>query len=108
MDLAGVSTHFLLCNGKSCTRKGAEEVTLTIRKTIGNCGLTNYVHTTKTLCNGQCQYGPIVVVYPRGDWYGSMTPALANELVLEVVQQRHFVKNRLYRYGQNGFIKEDD
>jgi hypothetical protein len=32
MNLDGVSKHLLICNGKTCTKNGAEEVTETIRE----------------------------------------------------------------------------
>lgn len=51
MELSGVSKHVLLCNGASCMKKGAEEISNAVRKEIKDRGLSNKIHTTKTLCN---------------------------------------------------------
>ncbi|WP_059104884.1 (2Fe-2S) ferredoxin domain-containing protein [Shouchella shacheensis] len=107
MNLEGVSGHFLLCNGKSCTRKGAEAVTQAVRKTINDHDFTKSIHTTKTWCNGQCKHGPIVISYPKGDWYQAMTPTLAKQLVLAHIQRQPFLNNRLYTYAEEHFKKEE-
>jgi NADH:ubiquinone oxidoreductase subunit E len=43
--------HVLICNGSSCNRFGAEEVTQAIRSEIANQELDPYIHTTRTRCN---------------------------------------------------------
>ncbi|CAN7266259.1 (2Fe-2S) ferredoxin domain-containing protein [Peribacillus frigoritolerans] len=48
MNLDGVSKHLLICNGKTCTKNGAEEVTETIREELKNLELQKEIHTTKT------------------------------------------------------------
>ena len=98
------TTHFLLCNGKTCTKKGAEEVTNTIRRTIHQMGLDKTVHTTKTLCNGQCQNGPIVIAYPRGDWFQVMNPTLAKELIIAEAKKEEYKINLLYTYKKGKFL----
>lgn len=39
------------------------------------------VMITNTGCFGICQKGPIVLVYPEGVWYGSVTPDDVDEIV---------------------------
>ncbi len=97
-------THFILCNGKSCTRKGAEALTVSLRMTITEAELSGLLYTTKSLCNGQCKHGPIVIAYPRGDWYGSMTPQLAKKLVQAEEKYDRFTNNLLYQYKNGRFI----
>lgn len=106
MDLHGMGHHLLLCNGKSCIRNGAEAVTKAIRKDIHDQNLTDTIHTTKTLCNGQCKHGPIVVLYPLGYWYRAMTPELGQTLVKSLGAQGPFKQSLLYSYARKGFQSE--
>ena len=68
-DLTKVSRHLFLCNGSSCKNLGAEESTAAIRSAINACGFTHIIHTTKTLCNGRCKDGPVVISQPDGTWF---------------------------------------
>ncbi|MCP3027774.1 ferredoxin [Halobacillus sp. A5] len=106
MNMEAVSTHLLLCNGKSCMRNGAEEVANVIRQTIVEEHLNRTVHTTKTFCNGQCRYGPIA--YPGGDWYQALTTHAARELVLAEARKQVFQQNLLYRKTHEGFASVQD
>lgn len=72
-NLSGTQQHMLICNGSTCTRHGAEEVTQEIRETITKKGADGRIHTTRTRCNGRCDDGCVVIVYPQGVWYGGVT-----------------------------------
>ncbi|HWO96270.1 MAG TPA: (2Fe-2S) ferredoxin domain-containing protein [Bacillus sp. (in: firmicutes)] len=80
-----LSHHFtkqlFLCNGKSCIRNGAEGVTEAIRDEIRQLNVEHDIRTTKTMCNGKCKEGPIVIVYPDNVWYGEMTQDDGRKLV---------------------------
>ncbi|MFD1396130.1 ferredoxin [Kroppenstedtia eburnea] len=115
MELTGMKVHFLLCNGASCTRNGAEEVTKAIRQEIQHLDLGREVHTTKTLCNGRCKHGPIVVQYPAGEWYQQMDAGRGKELVRKLMQPGmespvpsyifrtgSFISNKEYNSGKEG------
>ncbi|SFX80695.1 (2Fe-2S) ferredoxin [Thermoactinomyces sp. DSM 45891] len=94
VDLTQVRTHLLICNGKTCLRNGGSEVASTIRQEIGRQGLIEQIHTTLTKCNGQCQQGPIVIKYPQGNWYGSVQPELATNLI-QAIQKGYILKEYL-------------
>ncbi|MGG1573499.1 (2Fe-2S) ferredoxin domain-containing protein [Fictibacillus sp. NRS-1165] len=104
MELLGVTKHVLLCNGASCKRKGAEETTKAIRNEIKHQGLTDEIHTTLTLCNGRCQDGPTVVVYPDGDWYKNMTPELGNKLIQTMYQNQKLDEFISYSFNGDEFV----
>lgn len=87
-DLRNVSHHLFLCNGDHCTHLGAVEGTKAIRKAIEEKGMVDQVHTTKTLCNGRCLDGPIVIAMPGYVWYKQMTHDKARDFV-----QAHLIDN---------------
>ncbi|MBD1380475.1 (2Fe-2S) ferredoxin domain-containing protein [Metabacillus arenae] len=104
MNLDGVSKHLLICNGKSCVKKGAEEVTDTIRGELNRLDLYKDILTTKTLCNGQCKYGPIAVLYPQGTWYKEMNKTKSEELVRQLKENDNVILNsKLYYYDGKSF-----
>lgn len=108
MELSGVSKHVLLCNGGSCTKKGAEEVTNTVRQEIKDQGLLNKIHTTKTLCNGRCKEGPTVVVYPDGDWYKEMTSEKGKQLIDKIKSDQRIDDALAYTYDGKSFARFQD
>ncbi|WP_139489911.1 (2Fe-2S) ferredoxin domain-containing protein [Brevibacillus dissolubilis] len=68
-NLTTVTRHLILCNGGTCSKKGAEAVTQAIRDEIARVGADDFIHSTKTLCNGRCVDSCVVAVYPEGIWY---------------------------------------
>ncbi len=61
------------------------------------------MHTTKTLCNGRCDDGPIVIVQPDGLWYKHVDPSAARRLVAEHLEGGTPVHAQvLYVWGEPG------
>lgn len=99
-DLTLVKKHLFLCNGGSCKLLGAEESTAAIRSAITECGLSDEIHTTKTLCNGRCKDGPIVIAQPDGIWFKMMGKEKADAFVKEFLVEQQIPKDKvLYKYG---------
>jgi len=73
-DLSKTKHHVLICNGSSCNQVGAEELTQAIRREISNQDLDEFIHTTRTRCNGRCHDKCVVVAYPNGTWYKDLKP----------------------------------
>ncbi len=80
-DLTGTQRLVLLCNGDTCSTRGADEVTVALRRALREQGLDPVVHTARTRCLGRCDDGCTVVVQPDNIWYRNVTPDVAREIV---------------------------
>lgn len=89
-NLRETRCHLLICNGGSCTKRRAEEVTQAIRDEISLLGADKLIHTTRTRCNGRCTDACVVIAYPDGVWYKDISPELGRELV-----RKHLSGDRL-------------
>ncbi len=99
-DLTQCERHLFLCNGSSCLENGAAEITTLIREEIRSLGLHDRVHTTKTLCNGRCDDGPIVIVAPDSIWYKYVGTRAAKQIVYQHLKNNRPVEEQvLYRWG---------
>jgi len=98
-DLTKVRHHLFFCNGDHCTVLGAAESTKAIRKVIKERGLDDEVHTTKTLCNGRCLDGPIVIAEPGYIWYKQMTQEKAQNFVQLHIIEKSIITDCLLHLG---------
>lgn len=89
-DLQKTNQHIILCNGDACTLSGAAQMISSIRAKIKNCGLNEKIHTTRSLCNGRCNDGPVVIVYPDAVWYKKVNPLVAEKIV-----EQHLLNNKI-------------
>jgi len=80
-NLNGMARLVLMCNGDTCSQRGADEVTVALRRELSAQGLDPLVHTARTRCLGRCEDACTVVVQPDNIWYRGMTPELAVQLV---------------------------
>jgi (2Fe-2S) ferredoxin len=100
-DLTLIKKHLFLCNGGSCKLLGAEESSVAIRKAIADSGLLDEIHTTKTLCNGRCKDGPIVIAQPDGLWFKKITKDDAASFINKFLVIKAIPHEKLlYQYGQ--------
>ncbi|WP_096202583.1 (2Fe-2S) ferredoxin domain-containing protein [Bacillus sp. FJAT-45350] len=106
-DLSNTNHHLLICNGGSCNKSGAEELTLTVRNEISNRGLDNMIHTTRTRCNGRCKDKCVVVDYPKGDWYQNMEPEDVSDFIDSLCANQTFSKKLALSYNGAGFESGD-
>ena len=88
-SLGEVKQTFLFCDGGSCRKAGAENVTRAARAYLRNSGNWDETHTIKTRCNGRCEDAPTCIVEDGHFWYKKLTP----EKVVEVIES-HLEKNQ--------------
>jgi (2Fe-2S) ferredoxin len=107
-DLTKCKRHLFLCNGSSCAENGAAEVTQPLRDEIRALGLHDQIHTTKTMCNGRCDDGPIVIVQPDGIWYKHVGKKAAKQIVYQHLKNdRPLSEMVLYQWGDSTIRHEE-
>ncbi|MER3428793.1 MAG: ferredoxin [Pyrinomonas sp.] len=90
MGLKKIRFHLLICKNDSCVERGGKEVAKALRRAVDDAGLRKRVLLSKVRCFKQCGRGPVVVVYPDGVWYGSISARDAVEIV-----ERHLKRGEL-------------
>lgn len=97
-NLEQTSCHLLICNGGSCKKRGAEDVTQAIRDEIARQEADRHIHTTRTLCNGRCTDACVVIAYPEGVWYRDITPERGREIVRNYLAGQRLDQHAVYTY----------
>lgn len=82
-NLSQMERHIMICNGATCMRAGAEDVTGQIRDEIRIHRLDEKIHTSRTRCNGRCKDKCVVIDYPKGTWYSVQDEDVARAVVHE-------------------------
>lgn len=97
----GYARHVLLCVGENCC-EGADfqEVVKRLNKRLATLQKEGtYVYRTIVGCLNFCRGGPLLVVYPDGVWYHSVTTDVLDRIVDEhlvggkVVVEYAFARN---------------
>ncbi|MDF2653494.1 MAG: cobalamin biosynthesis protein CobW, partial [Paenibacillus sp.] len=86
------------CNGGSCLKRQADEVTLAIRDEITMLGLDRHIHTTRTRCNGRCADACVVIAYPEGIWYKDISPEEGRLLVRNHISGERLEEKIVYAF----------
>lgn len=100
---APIKHHVFVCNGKSCTAVGSEDVKEEFVRELESRGLRQG-KTSKgrnpmgeivlTDCGsvGFCSVGPAVLVYPEGVWYAQVQAEDVREIVEEHLEKGSVVR----------------
>lgn len=99
------SRHVIVCTGGFCSPdRGGRALYNLLPRLLQREGLLtgpNRVKRGETPCLGVCEGGPIVVVYPEGVWYASVTPELLERIVVEHLRDGHVVEEAVFhRLGE--------
>ena len=88
--------HVFICTNqrapgekKSCGEANGLELVKLFKKAIKDKGINASIRAQKTGCLDACEFGPALVVYPEGIFYGSVSVADVDEIVNE-----HLANNR--------------
>lgn len=111
LKIGHYSRHVFLCIGESCCSKEQGELAwkalkdqLKERELSISTG-PNACYRTKAGCLRVCTGGPILVVYPEGNWYGGMTADRIPEFIErqivrgEPIEEWIFAKNPVGNLG---------
>ena len=107
VKIGSYTRHIFLCVGESCCSKEQGEAAWTALKNDlkeKNLSLSegpSACYRTKTGCLRICMQGPILIVYPEGNWYANMTadriPEFVDRQIVkgEPVEEWIFARNPL-------------
>ena len=92
-----LKAHIFICTNERpdghprgcCMKKQSESLVQLFKQEIARSGLNAEVRAQKAGCLDVCEYGPALVVYPDGIWYGKVQ----SEDVSEIVQD-HLLKDK--------------
>ena len=76
-------SHVLVCGGTGCTSNHSGDILNEFQKLLAEHNLQNEVNMVRTGCFGLCAVGPVVIIYPEGAFYASVTVDDVKELVEE-------------------------
>src|SRR5688572_19745003 len=92
--------HIIVCTGGFCSpHRGGRELYALLPELLEREGLLfgpERVKRGETPCLGVCAGGPIVVVYPEGVWYGGVTPALLDRIVVEHLREGKVIEDSVF------------
>jgi len=88
--MALARAHVLVCTGTGCTASGARDILAKFGEEIKAKGLDKEISVVETGCQGFCEGGPLVIIYPEGTFYTHVKV----EDVAEIVEE-HLLKGRV-------------
>jgi len=68
-----------------CSEKGSEEIKEKFKAGLKAHGLNTRCRANTAGCLDACEFGPTVVVYPEGVWYGGVSKDDVEEIIVEHV-----------------------
>ncbi len=92
-----IRAHVLVCAGTGCTSSGSAAIRKALAEELEKKGLQDEIEIVHTGCFGLCALGPIMIVYPEGVFYSSVTAEDVPEIVEEHLLKGRIVDRLIYR-----------
>ena len=84
-----LKSHIFVCTNQRpeghprgcCQSKNSEDLIKAFKQGLSQVGLSQEVRAQKSGCLDVCEFGPAVVIYPEGIWYGKVSAEDVSEIV---------------------------
>ena len=96
--------HVLVCGGTGCTSNKSMDIIHALNDEIAERKLENKVRVVMTGCFGLCAKGPIMVIYPEGTFYHSISAADVKEIVETHIVGGEPVERLLHKEEDTGVV----
>lgn len=87
--------HLLVCTGPRCHYRDAASLLHVLKQETNRQGISNQCLTARTGCLFPCNQGPMVALYPRGEWYRLPDAEAVRRFVGEVLVAGHTLPDLL-------------
>jgi (2Fe-2S) ferredoxin len=97
----GYTRHVLLCVGKSCCDgEDYKETWKRLNKRLKRLEKEGkFIYRTRVACLDICRSGPLLVIYPDGTWYHSVTLKLLDRIIDEHLLEGRVVRDYAFAFN---------
>ena len=92
LKLNEITHHIFICadqtKPKCCDKDFSNEIWEYLKEKVSSLPTNVVVQRTKANCLRICKKGPIVVIYPQGIWYHSVTKEVIDRIIQEHILQK--------------------
>ncbi|MFQ5509335.1 MAG: ferredoxin [Leptospirillia bacterium] len=76
-----MTRHVFVCTASACGERGAEATYRAFKRKVKEVPGLSGVWVNRSGSVGGCLHGPMVVIYPEGVWYHSITEDRVDDLI---------------------------
>jgi NADH-quinone oxidoreductase subunit F len=99
---AAVKTRIMVCQGPGCLASGSDLILKEFRRILARKKIRNITVESikKTGCHGLCSRGPLVVIEPKGIFYGHVKKAQVKDIIEKTIIKGKLIDKLLYSEGK--------